>query len=151
VTDGRRYATIATTFIFSLLFLAGAAGVHLAAKRRATETPVVATVAKLWSEKAKYGLVYHAQLIYDRKQSDGQTVHCDVPRVDLGAHPAAVGTTIEVAPRANTCWEPDVVCENCVEASDDLASGMLVIAIVSGLICSLLIWSTVRDTQNKVA
>ena len=132
----------------------GAVGVHEKAKRLATETPVTATVAKVWSERGKSkggGLVYHAQLIFDRKQSDGEIVHCDVPRVDLGVHPATVGATIKVAPRATTCWEPDVICETCAAPSGYLTLSLLILAAVSGLICSFLIWNTVRDIQHKVA
>src|SRR5580692_3256881 len=106
----------------------GAGVVHEKVKRLATATPVIATVAKAWSEqgKSKGGRpVYYAQLIFDRKQNDGDIVHCDVPRVGLGQQPTTVGATIKVAPRATTCWEPDVICETCVAPSDYLTLGML--------------------------
>jgi hypothetical protein len=149
-----RIMVITMTFFVSLGCLMGAAGVYGTAKRLATETPVPATVTKVWSERGPQKgreLVYHAQLVFDRKQNDGEIVHCDVPRVDLGIQPATVGATIKVAPRATSCWEPDVICETCVAPSGYLALGMLIIAAVSGLICLFLTLSTVREAKYRAA
>jgi hypothetical protein len=137
--------TVMTVFV-SLACLMGALAVHGKVTRLATDTPVMATVAKAWSErKGGGGGPNYAQLIFDRKQNDGDIVHCDVPRVGLGQQPAAVGATIKVAPRATTCWEPDVICETCAAPSDYLALGLLVTAAVFGLICFFLIRSTLRQ------
>jgi hypothetical protein len=74
---------------------------------------------------------------------------------DLGGKPpdafAPGGATIKVAPRATSCWEPDVICATCLAPSDTLALGMLIVAAVSGLLCFFLAWGTVRGVQNKVA
>jgi hypothetical protein len=144
---------MAITLAVSLGCLTGAAGVYAMARRLATETPVAATVAKVWSERTTKGgqPLYQAQLIFDRIQNDGKIVHCDVPRVFLGIQPTTAGATIKVAPRVTSCLEPDVICETCVAPSGHLALGMLIIAVVSGLICFFLMRSTVRGVQNKVA
>jgi hypothetical protein len=103
---------VATTTLFvSLGCLIGAFVVHVEARRLAVETPVTATVAKVWSKRARGGPIYFAQLIFDRKQSDGEIIHCDVPDVRIGAQPKTVGARIKVAPRLTTCWEPDIICE----------------------------------------
>ena len=63
-----------------------------------------------------------------------------------------VGAIIKVAPRATTCWEPDVICETCAlpPPSDAFALDMLIVAAVSGLISFLLFWITLRE-KNKPA
>jgi hypothetical protein len=142
---------IVFTLFAALGFLMAAAVVHDKVRRLATETPVMATVAKAWSEPAKGGPVYYAQMIFDRKQNDGGLVHCDVPRVSLGQQPATVGATIKVAPRATSCWEPDIICETCAAPSDTLALGMLVTAAVFGLICSFLVRSALREIKYGAA
>jgi hypothetical protein len=154
MTPTGRIMIMTITFCVSLGCLMGAAGVSAAARRLASETPVMATVARVWSERATSkggGLVYHARLIFDRKQNDGEIIHCDVPRVDLGIQPTTVGATIKVAPRATSCWEPDVICATCIAPTGYLALGMLTIAAVSGLICFFLAWSIVRGSRNKAA
>jgi hypothetical protein len=144
---------IAIALAISLGCLTAAAGVYGMARRLATETPVTATVARVWSERASKGgqPLYHAHLIFDRIQNDGKIVHCDAPRVFLGIQPTTVGATIKVAPRTTSCLEPDVICETCIAPTGHLALGMLIIAAVSGLICFFLMRSTVRGIQNKAA
>jgi hypothetical protein len=147
VTANGRIITIVMTVFVSLGCLIGALAVHGKVTRLATETPVMATVAEAWSERKPKGGgpgPNYAHLIFDRKQNDGDIVHCDVPRVGLGQQSTTAGATIKVAPRATTCWEPDVICETCAAPSDYLASGLLVAAAVFGLICSFLISSTLR-------
>ena len=145
---------ITMTLFASLGCLMGAVAVHVKVKRLATETPVIATIAKVWSERGQSKgrqLVYYAQLIFDRKQNDGEIVHCDVPRVNLGIQPATVGAAIKVAPRTTTCWEPDIICETCAALSDYFTLIWLVTAAVFGLICSFLIRSTLREIKYKAA
>jgi hypothetical protein len=152
MTPTGRIMMMAIALVVSLGCLTGAAGVYGTARRLATETPVTATVAKVWSERTSKGQpLYHAQLIFDRIQNDGKIVHCDVPRVFLGIQPTTDGATIKVAPRVTSCLEPDVICETCVAPSGHLALGMLIIAVASGSICFFLMRSTVRGMQNKVA
>jgi hypothetical protein len=150
MTPAGRIMVIAMTLCVSLACLTGAAVVFVTAKRLATETPVMATVAKVWSQRGAKGrdLVYHAQLIFDRKQNDGEVVHCDVPRVNLGIKPATVGATIKVAPRATSCWDPDIICETCVAPTGYHALGFLLVAAVSGLICFFLTRSAVREINS---
>ena len=142
---------IAFTLFAALGWLMAAAVVHDKVRRLATETPVMATVAKAWSEPAKGGPVYYAQLIFDRKKSDGDFVHCDVPRVSLGQQATKVGAAIKVAPRTTSCWEPDVICETCTAPSNTLALGLLVTAAVFGLICSFLVRSALREVKYGTA
>jgi hypothetical protein len=143
--------TITFTLFASLGFLAAAAVVHDKVRRLAAETPVMATVARAWSEPAKGGPVYYARLIFDRKQHDGGMVHCDVPRVSFGQQSTRVGATIKVAPRVTTCWEPDVICETCTAPSDTVTFGMLAAAAVFGLICWFVVRSTLREIKYGAA
>jgi hypothetical protein len=151
MTPSGRVSAIGITAFISLACMVIAITVQSKADRLATETPVVAKVARVWSQAAKSGPVYRAQLIFDRKQSDGQIVHCDVPRVDLGVMRPAVGGTIEIAPRADSCWEPDVICETCMVPSGRIALSFLMIAVASGCLCFVVTRRTLRDAQNKVA
>src|SRR4029077_4801597 len=50
------------------------------------------------------------------------------------------GDTITIAPRPNTCWEPDIICETCAPPPPHLVSVLFVISAVSGLLFSLLVW-----------
>jgi hypothetical protein len=129
-----------------------AASVHEKANRVATETPVTATVVKVWTERAPKGtrLLYYAHLIFDRKQSDGEVVHCDVPKVGLGPQPATVGGAVTIYPRNTSCWEPDVICENCDAPYPYMSlRGMLIVASMSGLICLFLTLRVLRDIRRK--
>lgn len=146
---GSRTALAIVTLLVSLGCLIIALVVHTNVKRRATETPVTATVGNVWSEPGRGGPTYFARLIFDRKQSDGEIIHCDVPHVEIGP-PIKAGTTIKVAPRSATCWEPDIICETCSQSSDALAMDMLIVAAISGLICTFLFWLTLRE-KNKPA
>jgi hypothetical protein len=152
VTPRGRIIAIEITAFISLVCMVIALTVQSNANRLAVETPVVAKVAQVWSRAARGGPVYRAHLIFDRKQSDGQIVHCDVPRVDLGARPPFVGGTIKIYPRAESCWEPDVVCETCMVPSGRIALSFLTIAVISGFcLCFFVTRRTVPDVQNKVA
>ena len=107
-------------------------------------------VAKVWSVPDRGGPVYFARLIFDRKQSDGETVHCEVPRVEIGHPPINVGARIKVAPQATSCWEPDIICETCAAPSDAIALDTLIAGGVSGFISFLLFWVG-RHERNKPA
>ena len=148
MTPTGRIGAIAITAFISLACAVIALTVQSAANRLAAETPVVAKVAKVWSQASKSGLEYRAQLIFDRKQSDGQIVHCDVPRVDLGMTRPIVGGTIKIAPRAESCWEPDVMCETCTVPSGRIALSFLTIAIVSGWLCFVVTRRTLRERSS---
>jgi hypothetical protein len=150
VTLTGRITVAVMTLPLSLGCLMAALVMHVDVKRLATETPVTATVAKVWSKQiGKGGPTYFARLIFDRKQSDGDIIHCDVPDVLIGP-PTTVGAMIKVAPRPTTCWEPDVICETCAAPSDALALGLLIVAAVSGLICFLQFRIILRE-KNKPA
>jgi hypothetical protein len=147
---GGRIALAVMTLLISLGCLMTALVMHIDVKRRAIDTPVTAAVVKVWIEQSKRGgPTYFARLIFDRKQGDGEIIHCDVPHV-LIRQPVKVGTMIKVAPRATTCFEPDVICETCASPSDALALDILITGGVSGLICILLFWITLRE-KNKPA
>ena len=74
------FVTLAVWFA-SLL---GAVAEQQRAHRLAANPVVTATVRGAWSEHQKGGPVPYAHLEYDRKQPDGQSVHCDVPWVNVG-------------------------------------------------------------------
>jgi hypothetical protein len=145
-----RQTMMVTTLLIALGCLIAALVMHVDVKRLATETPVTATVAKVWSNISKGQRIYSAQLTFDRKQSDGRIIHCDVPGVEMGTRPTTVGAVIKVAPRNTTCWQPDVICETCSSPSDALALDILIVAAVSGLIFFLLLWITLGE-KNKPA
>ena len=147
---GGRIALAVIALLVSLGCLITAFVMHIDVKRRATETPVIATIAKVRSQINKGDYIYFAQLSFDRKQGDGSMVHCDVPDVPFGMRRMTAGATIKVAPRAATCWDPDIICETCAAPSDSVALDMLMIAAISGLICFLLFWTKPRS-ENKPA
>jgi len=97
----------------------------------------------------KGNLTYSVRLIFDRKQSDGNVVHCDVP-VDLGMRPTRLGEAIKVSPQNTSCFAPHIICDTCAAPSDALALDMLTVAVASGLICFLLFSITSRE-KNKPA
>ncbi|SRR5579871_4493566 len=150
MTPNRVTLTVITATA-SVLCLIAALVVQQTAQRLATETPVPAKVVKVWTQRiGKGGPVYFAHLIFDRRQGDGTAVHCDVPQVRIGP-PTTVGATITVAPRTTTCWEPDVICERCVQPSNAIAWGLLVAAVASGLISFVLVHTAVRENNKLVA
>ncbi len=151
ITGGTRLFAIELTIFVSLAFLVVTLATWGKAHRLATNTPVMATVAKIWSERtrSKNVVVYYAQLIFDRKQENGDTIHCDVPRVLLGQLRVAAGEAIKIAPRATSCWEPDIICETCGAPTVQLALSMLVISALSGGIGFILILRAVRASQIK--
>jgi hypothetical protein len=146
---GGRLALAIMTLLVSLGCLLTALVMHMVVKRRATETPVIATVAKVWSVPDRGGPAYFARLIFDRKQSDGETIHCDVAHVEIGP-PIKVGARIKVSPQASSCWEPAIICETCSAPSDAIALDFLIAGGVSGLISFLLFWIGWRE-KNKPA
>jgi hypothetical protein len=136
------------TLVVSFLCLMIAAVVHQKAKLMAAATPVPATVLQVWSKRLSRGEpTYFARLIFDRKQNDGEIVHCDVPDVLIG-QPAAVGATLTVGPRAETCWEPYIFCENCAMPNDHLALALLIIAVILGFACLFMI-ITMRNMKSR--
>jgi hypothetical protein len=139
---------IVMTLFISLGCLGVAPLVYQKARRLATATPVTATVVKVWSKRtSKTGSTYFARLIFDRKQNDGEIIHCDVPDVVIGP-PTTVGAMIKVAPRPTTCWEPDIICETCAAPSNGLALGILIVAVASGLVCFLQIRAILRERNE---
>jgi hypothetical protein len=146
---GGRIALAVMTLVVSLGCLIAALVMHVAVKRLATETPVTATVAQVRTKMDKGNLMYSVRLIFDRKQSDGNVVHCDVP-VDLGMRPTRLGEAIKISPQNTSCFAPHIICDTCAAPSDAFALDMLMVAVVSGLICFLLFWITSRE-KNKLA
>jgi hypothetical protein len=129
-----------------------AVGAQQMDRRLAADPPVTATVRKAWIEHFK-GPVQFARLVYDRKQPDGEVVHCDVPRVRVGYRDLGLkaGDTITIAPRPNTCWEPDIICETCAPPPPHLVSVLFVISAVSGLLFGLLVWGALRAQRSNAA
>lgn len=143
--------TIFCSLVVSLMMLMFAASGYEKAKRVATEAPVSATVANVWSTRTKGGgQVFFAHLIFDRKLSDGEVVHCDVPKVSLGLQPAKAGGSITIYPRATSCWEPDVLCENCDSPYSNMpVRAILLVASISGLIFLFVAWRLLRDIRRE--
>jgi hypothetical protein len=148
--QGGRIALAVITLLVSIGCLITALIMHINVERRATETPVTAIVAQVRSAMYKGTPNYFVRLIFGRKQADGKVVHCDVPDVEMGMRPTKLGEAIKVAPRLTTCWQPDIICETCAAPSNALALDLLIVAAVSGLLCSLLFWIASRD-KNKPA
>jgi hypothetical protein len=145
---GGRIALAVMTLLVSLGCLIAALIMHVEVKRLATETPVTATVAQVRSKMYKGNLIYSVRLIFDRKQSDGNFVHCDVPDVEMGMRPTKLGEAIKVSPQNTSCFAPHIICDTCAAPSDTLALDMLIVAAVSSLICSLLFWITLHEKKK---
>jgi hypothetical protein len=148
VTFNGRIAVMVTTLAISLGCLIAAFVMHIEVERLATEEPVTATAAQVRSKMYKGNLVYSARLVFDRKQSDGKLVHCDVPDVEMGMRPTTRGEAIKISPRNTSCLEPHVICETCSAPSDSLALGWMIVAVVSGLVCFLQVRIILRE-KNK--
>jgi hypothetical protein len=147
---GGRIALAVMTLLVSFGCLIATLIMHFEAKRLATQTPVTATVAQVRSKMSKGELIYSVRLIFDRKQSDGSVVHCDVPDVGMGVRPTKLGEAIKVSPQNTSCFAPHIICDTCAAPSDALALELLIVAAVSGLICFLLFWIPSRE-KNKPA
>ena len=147
---GGRIALAVMTLLVSFGCLIAAFIMHVEVKRLATETPVTATVAQVQSKMYKGNLVYSVRLIFDRKQSDGNFIHCEVPDVEMGVRPTKLGEAIKVSPQNTSCFAPHIICNTCAAPSDALALDLLMVAAVSGLVCFLLFWVTSRE-KNKPA
>src|SRR5580704_6504624 len=134
MTPSGRVIIITVSFLASLGCLIGALAVYATARRLASEIPVTATVVDVRSERGEAKgreLVYYARLLFDRKQDDGGTFHCDVADVFLGIHSATIGAKIRVAPQTTTCIDPDVICDTCVAPSNGIAFVILMIGLGS--------------------
>jgi hypothetical protein len=95
------------TFFSFALFLAAA----LTAQRNArlAQDPIVsAVIMKSWDESGKRG-GHFASISYSR-QLNGATVPCHVERLRIGpiGDFRGVGDRIEIAPRQDSCYEPDI-------------------------------------------
>ena len=145
---GGRIALAVMTLLISLGCLLAALVMHVEVKRLATQTPVTATVAQVRSKMYKGNLIYSVRLIFDRKQPDGNVVHCDVPDIEAGVRPTKLDEAIKVSPQNTSCFAPHIICDTCAAPSDALALDMLIVAVASGLICFLLFRMTLRE-KNK--
>jgi len=136
-------------FVASLL---GAIAEQRRAWRLAANPVAIATVRSAWLEHQKKGApVPFAHLVFDRKRPDGQTVHCDVPAVNVGesGRKLSAGDTIRIVPMPDECWEPDVICEACEPVTQQHIAMMYVVSALSGLLFVFLVWRAIRDLQRK--
>jgi len=137
----------------SALALIFAAFIFVTKQRLSLETPANATIANVWTEghlnKSQAYTQYYARLVFDRKQSDGTIVHCDVPRVKLGAN-APVSTTLKIFPRPTSCWDPDFLDVSDLPG-DRYIPISLVISLASAVLSFLLFRSVVREKEAEPA
>jgi hypothetical protein len=147
---GGRIALAVMTLLVSLGCLIAALVMHVEVKRLATQTPVTATVAQVRSKMYKGDLIYSIRLIFDRKQSDGNVVHCDVPNIEMGMRLTKLGEAIKISPQNTSCFAPHIICDTCAAPSDAFALDMLMVAVISGIICFLLFSMSLRE-KNKPA
>jgi hypothetical protein len=138
------------TLLVSLGCLIAALVMHVEVKRLATQTPVTATVAQVRSKMYKGDLIYSVRLIFDRKQSDGNVVHFDVPNIEMGMRLTKLGEAIKISPQNTSCFAPHIICDTCAAPSDAFALDMLMVAVISGIICFLLFSMSLRE-KNKPA
>jgi hypothetical protein len=152
-TMPRQWRAIAIFWTLAIWFgsFFGAVAEQQRAHRLAANPVVTATVREAWSEHQKGGPVPYAHLVYDRKQWDGKTVHCDVPWVNVGGlgRMLSAGDTIMIAPLPNECWEPDLICETCAPWTPRHIAMMYVVSASSGLLCVFLIWQAIRDMRRN--
>jgi hypothetical protein len=98
-TVSNRVKILTYSSLICLACLVSGLAVLAKKNRLLVEIPVIATVGNVLTTPGKGGsLSYHAQLIFDRINSDGEVVHCDVKNVPLGSRSVTVGDTIKVAP-----------------------------------------------------
>lgn len=123
------------------------------ASRLAVNPIVSATVRKVWLEHQKGGPVPYAHLVFDRKRRDGQTVHCDVPWVNVGGsgRKLSAGDTIRIAPSPIECWEPDIICETCAPITPRHIAMLFVVSALSGLLFVFLAWRGIQDLRRNGA
>ena len=118
---------------------------------RLADTPAVtATVRSVWRQYPNAPPRF-ARLVFDRKRPDGQTVHCDVPSVDVSrsGRKLSPGDTLRVVPTLNQCWEPEMFCETCAPMPPRVIATMYAISALSGLLFVLLVWRAIRDLQRN--
>jgi len=147
----RRLATICLCLLISIVSLIAAVASHERGLRLASDPRVTATVKNvLIGRNGKPG--EYAHLIYDRNDQTGRLVHCDVPRVRIGniARRLTTGDLVTIAPRANSCSEPDIICEICASSEESVAVLSLASA-VSGVLFVVLIWRGRRVSEGKIA
>jgi hypothetical protein len=142
------FVTLAVWFVS----LFGAVAEQQTAARLAVSPVVNATVRSTWRGYEK-GPVKFAHLVFDRKRPDGQTVHCDVPAVNVSesGRKLSPGDTIRIVPMPDECWEPDVICETCAPVTPRQIAMMYVVSALSGLLFGFLAWRAIRDLRRDGA
>jgi hypothetical protein len=149
-TVSNRVKILTYSSLICLACLVSGLAVLAKKNRLLVEIPVIATVGNVLTTPGKGGsLSYHAQLIFDRINSDGEVVHCDVKNVPLGSRSVTVGDTIKVAPRKASCWEPDVINDTGIAPTDSLAWLLLIVAVISGLIFVFVALRVALEVQSK--
>jgi hypothetical protein len=145
--ERRRVATICLCLLISLSSLIAAVAAHERGLRLASDSTVIATVKNVLMGRSGTPGEY-AHLTYDRRDQDGQFVHCDVPRVHIGniARRIAPGDLVTIAPRADSCWDPDIICDICAPTKESVQVLSLV-SVVSGVLFVVLIWRGKRVSE----
>lgn len=68
-----------------------------------------AFVERTWIERGKGGASRYGSIHFNRVQ-DGKSIYCQVDRESLGRVPDIIarGTLVDIVPRPDSCYEPDV-------------------------------------------
>jgi hypothetical protein len=95
-------------FFFSILMLLLALGEWQKERRLAQDPVVSAVITKSWDVGGKYPS-HRASISYWRLRN-GETVPCHVNDIRIGpiGDRRGVGDHIQIAPRADSCYEPDI-------------------------------------------
>jgi hypothetical protein len=147
----RRLLTICLSLLISIASLVAAVAAHERGLRLASNPTVIATVKNILIGRGGTSGEY-AHLIYDRKDQNGQLIHCDLPRVRIGnfARKLTNGDPVTIAPRANSCWEPDIICEICASSKESVEV-LSAVSAASGVLFAALIWRGRRVSEGKIS
>ena len=134
--------------------LFAAIGEQQKAWRLAVDPVVSATIRRVWLQhQGKGGPHLFAHLVFDRKGPDGQTVHCDVPEVNVNSigRKLSAGDTIEIAPQPDECWEPDVISETNAPWTPRRIGIVYAVSALSGLLCVFVMWRAIQGLRRDAA
>ena len=68
-----------------------------------------AYVERMWVESGRGGSSTYGSIHFNRLQ-DGKLIYCHIDRESLGriSYPISRGTLVDIVPRTDSCYEPDV-------------------------------------------
>jgi hypothetical protein len=129
---------LAGLIVLSFGLFLGAAGSSQRNARLAQDSVVSAVITKAWDVYGKHPM-HLASISYTRVQ-DGKAVSCHVDEIAIGTpgDHRGPGDHIDIAPRQNTCYEPDFPGTESADTAKGAAIAgcvALALAILLGVLC----------------